>query len=109
MYGRPCTRRARRCIERDTRSEPEPMADVVDPRSAQAPAADKAADAADLVRERRPVPNWLITTGSLIALLLAWEYFGRDINPVFGSYPSAIIEAGIELVRSGKLWSALLD
>ena len=44
-------------------------------------------------RPRRAVPSWVITVGSLVVLLGAWEIFGRDINPVFGSYPSAIAEA----------------
>jgi NitT/TauT family transport system permease protein len=45
-----------------------------------------------------------------MALLLAfWEYFGRDINPIFGSYPSAIAAAFVELVRNGKLGAALLQ
>jgi ABC-type nitrate/sulfonate/bicarbonate transport system permease component len=42
-------------------------------------------------------------------LLGAWEIFGRDVNPVFGSYPSAIAEAGWQLARTGKLWAALND
>ena len=45
----------------------------------------------------------------MAALLLLWEYFGRDVNPVFGSYPSAIIEAAIALAASGKLGPAILD
>jgi NitT/TauT family transport system permease protein len=60
-------------------------------------------------RRRQQVPNWIITVGSVTLLVLAWEYFGRDINPVFGSYPTAILDAGITLARSGKLWSALLE
>ena len=55
------------------------------------------------------MPSWVITIGSLVVLLGAWEFFGRDINPVFGSYPSAIAEAVWELARTGKLWTALLD
>ena len=35
--------------------------------------------------------------------------FGRDINPVFGSYPSAIAVAFWNLVQSGELASALLE
>jgi NitT/TauT family transport system permease protein len=58
---------------------------------------------------KRQVPSWIITVASVVALVLAWEFFGRDINPVFGSYPSAIVEAGVALVRSGKLWTALLE
>src|SRR6266542_924928 len=58
---------------------------------------------------RRRLPSWVITIGSLIVLLGAWEILGRDINPVFGSYPSAIAEAFWQLARTGKLWTALLD
>src|SRR5215813_1907905 len=79
------------------------MVDIVDPASARAQTSDEAA------KTRRPVPSWVITIGSLVVLLGAWEIFGRDINPVFGSYPSAIAEAGWQLARTGKLWSALLD
>jgi len=58
---------------------------------------------------RRPLPQWIVTVISLVVLLSAWEFFGRDINPVFGSYPTAILEAGVELARSGRLWSALIE
>jgi ABC-type nitrate/sulfonate/bicarbonate transport system permease component len=55
------------------------------------------------------LPRWAITTLSLIIFLALWEWFGRDVNPVFGSYPSAIAEAFIVLARSGKLWTALFQ
>jgi ABC-type nitrate/sulfonate/bicarbonate transport system permease component len=51
----------------------------------------------------------VVTVGSLALLLLFWEYFGRDINPIFGSYPSAIFAAFVDLVRNGKLAAALLQ
>jgi NitT/TauT family transport system permease protein len=80
------------------------MVDVVDPNARTAPvAADEPA------AKPRQVPSWVITVGSLVALLGVWEIFGRDINPVFGSYPSAIAEAFWELARTGKLWAAMLD
>src|SRR5207244_10561802 len=60
-------------------------------------------------RPRPSLPNWVVTVGSLCVLLGLWELFGRDINPVFGSYPSAIAEAFWQLARTGKLWAALLD
>ena len=59
--------------------------------------------------ERRPMPRWMITVASVTILLIVWEIFGRRINPVFGSYPSAIAEAFWELVVTGQLWSALFD
>jgi NitT/TauT family transport system permease protein len=58
---------------------------------------------------RRHVPRWAVTVTTLAVLLLIWEYFGRDVNPIFGSYPSAIVEAFIALVRNGKLGTALLQ
>ena len=58
---------------------------------------------------RRGIPRWVITLFSVAILTLLWEAFGRDINPVFGSYPSAIAEAAWQLARTGKLWTALLD
>src|SRR3954465_15940608 len=80
------------------------MVDVVDSAGAGA-----GADTPDEAKPRRAVPSWVITVGSLVVLLGAWEIFGRDINPVFGSYPSAIAEAAWQLARTGKLWTALLD
>src|SRR5262249_49502480 len=58
---------------------------------------------------RRPLPRWVITTASVVVLLLLWEFFGRDVNPVFGSYPSQIALAFVDLTLSGKLGAALLD
>jgi len=63
----------------------------------------------DTEARRRPLPAWVITTASVVVLLLVWEFFGRDINPVFGSYPSQIAIAFVDLARSGKLWAALAD
>ena len=61
------------------------------------------------VNERRPLPRWVITLISTACLLILWEIFGRRINPVFGSYPSAIAVAFWELLLSGQLGSALYD
>ncbi len=57
----------------------------------------------------RSVPRWLITVLSVGILLAVWEWFGRDINPVFGSYPSAIAVAGWDLAVSGKLGAAMFE
>jgi ABC-type nitrate/sulfonate/bicarbonate transport system permease component len=56
---------------------------------------------------RRPMPRWVITTISLVALLTLWEIFGRRVNPIFGSYPSAIAVAFWNMTVSGELEQAL--
>jgi ABC-type nitrate/sulfonate/bicarbonate transport system permease component len=66
-------------------------------------------DALEPAPVKHGVPRWVVTTGSIIIMLLLWEYFGRDINPIFGSYPSAIFAAFLDLVRNGKLGAALLQ
>ena len=54
-------------------------------------------------------PAWAITAASIFAFFALWEWFGRDVNPVFGSYPSAIFDAFVALAKSGKLLKALID
>jgi NitT/TauT family transport system permease protein len=78
------------------------MVDVAD----RQPASPQAPDAATA---RRSVPRWAVTCASIVLLLAFWEYFGRDVNPIFGSYPSAIFAAFVELIRNGKLGAALLQ
>ena len=79
------------------------MVDIADrQRKAAAPAEAETA-------ERRPLPRWVITVASIAVMLILWEIFGRRVNPVFGSYPSAIAEAFWELVITGQLWSALYE
>jgi NitT/TauT family transport system permease protein len=77
------------------------MVDVAD--TADTP--DTASDAPD----RRPFPRWVITLASISFVLILWEIFGRRINPVFGSYPSAIAVAFWDLAITGQLWSALYE
>jgi ABC-type nitrate/sulfonate/bicarbonate transport system permease component len=83
------------------------MVDVTDQRSA--PAASQAEGEAAPVAPRRLVPDWLITTGSVLLVLLIWELCGPFINPIFGTYPTAIAVAFWKLVGSGKLAAALAD
>jgi NitT/TauT family transport system permease protein len=79
------------------------MVDIADTQNKTAAAPE--ADAAD----RRPLPRWAITCASVVGMLVLWEIFGRDVNPVFGSYPSAIAVAFWELLQTGQLWSALYE
>jgi NitT/TauT family transport system permease protein len=58
---------------------------------------------------KREIPKWAITTLSVVSVILTWEIFGRDINPIFGSYPSAIAAAFWMLVKNGQLVAALMQ
>ncbi|HUZ72424.1 MAG TPA: ABC transporter permease [Stellaceae bacterium] len=63
----------------------------------------------EIAPRRGALPRWVITTASLAVMLVLWEIFGRRINPVFGSYPSAIAVAFWDLMVSGELESALIQ
>jgi NitT/TauT family transport system permease protein len=79
------------------------MADIADTRNkATAPQEAEPVD-------RRPLPRWVITLISICCVLILWEIFGRDINPVFGSYPTAIARAFWELLVTGQLSEALYE
>ena len=51
----------------------------------------------------------LVTIASLVVLLAAWEFFGRQMNPIFASYPSQIAVAFKDQVADGTLLTALID
>jgi ABC-type nitrate/sulfonate/bicarbonate transport system permease component len=51
-------------------------------------------------------PRW-IRLGSVVVVGVAWEVVGR-LNPLFTSYPTAIVRAAVDLVADGRLQPALL-
>jgi NitT/TauT family transport system permease protein len=51
----------------------------------------------------------IIRTCSIVVALLVWEIFGRQINPLFMSYPSKIVLGGITLAQAGVLQEALFE
>ena len=53
--------------------------------------------------------SWLIRLISIVVVLIAWEVAGRRINPLFMSYPSAILRAGTAMLASGELVTALVS
>jgi len=77
------------------------MVDIVDTDAKAAAPAEAA--------PRRPMPRWLITLISICVMLALWEIFGRQVNPVFGSYPSAIAVAFWQLLLSGDLGTAMVQ
>lgn len=73
----------------------------------------RAARPAEPARTRPPFHrrhrSGLITTASILVVLAFWEITGRRMNPIFSSYPSAIVRKFDVQVRSGLLPQALLD
>ncbi len=61
----------------------------------------------DIPKLKREMPKWAITCMSMGLVIAGWEFFGRDVNPIFGSYPSAIASAFWVLVKNGQLLAAL--
>lgn len=51
----------------------------------------------------------LIRLVAIVVLLGAWEIFGRQIDPLFMSYPTAIARASVQMVASGELISGFLE
>ena len=70
-----------------------------------------AATPADVI-DGRPAPRWsnrTITILSLIVVLLFLEVVGRQANPMFASYPSAIAVELVKMTADGRLVFAFLQ
>lgn len=72
----------------------------------------QATDATAATADKRPRVGFklrksYITILSVLAALTAWEVTGPGINPLFGSYPSAIWRAGVAMVENGTLMTAI--
>ena len=51
----------------------------------------------------------VMRVASVLVVLVAWELYGRALNPVFLSYPVAVAGAMVELVGDGTLFQATLQ
>lgn len=60
-------------------------------------------------KQRKPIKDIYIMSVSMVIIILIWEIFGRQINPIFASYPSAIFLAFFELLEGGALLKALAE
>jgi NitT/TauT family transport system permease protein len=49
-----------------------------------------------------------LRTASLLVTLVAWEWYGRNVDPIFFSYPTAILQAVPKMLATGELQSAFL-
>lgn len=52
---------------------------------------------------------WLIRLASIIVVFIAWEILGRQVAPLFMSYPTAIARAGLRMVGTGELVASLIE
>lgn len=66
-----------------------------------------AKERAQAVQRRWMAANAAIRVFSLVAVLSAWEYVGRQINPVLFTYPTAVASAAAKMIASGELWQYL--
>lgn len=66
------------------------------------------------VEEIGPAPRarskaGLVRLAAIVVVLGAWEVFGRQVDPLFMSYPSAIVRAGFTMATTGELTAALIS
>jgi len=52
---------------------------------------------------------WVIRLISVITVIGGWELLGRQVDPLFMSYPSAVAEAAVAMVASGELATGFLS
>jgi ABC-type nitrate/sulfonate/bicarbonate transport system permease component len=77
--------------------------------SADAVVEDVAPDVEEIGPPPRGHRNAIIRLISVVVVLVAWEVSGRQIEPLFMSYPTAISTSAFEMIRSGELPAAFLD
>jgi ABC-type nitrate/sulfonate/bicarbonate transport system permease component len=77
--------------------------------SADAVVEDVAPDVEEIGPPPRRNRNAIVRLVSVVGVLLGWEVFGRQIEPLFMSYPTAISTSAFEMIRSGELPAAFLD
>ena len=56
-----------------------------------------------------PASRWALRATSVLVILVAWEIYGRAINPVLLSSPSAIARAFVAMIGDGTLAQALSE
>src|SRR5579871_2017128 len=52
--------------------------------------------------------GWLVRSVSVLITLALWEWYGRGVDPIFLSYPTAILAAVPKMLATGELQSAFL-
>lgn len=65
--------------------------------------------APDDVLAKRKRRHTIIRTCAIVFAFVLWEIFGRQVNPLFMSYPSKIVLGAFTLIQGGVLQAALLE
>ena len=78
------------------------MTDVTEMPRDDARAATPTAEPVKLRELLENYPN-LVRTLSVVLFLIFWELAGRQMDPIFMTYPTAIFHAAVELTASGEL------
>jgi NitT/TauT family transport system permease protein len=60
-------------------------------------------------RRRGETRGLAIRVASVAATLLAWEWYGRGVDPIFLSYPTAILAAVPRMLQQGELQGPFLS
>src|SRR3989337_2880568 len=66
-----------------------------------------ARERAQTVQRRWTTAQIAIRIISLLVVLSAWEYVGRQVNAVLFTYPTAVGAAAVKMIASGELWKYL--
>lgn len=68
---------------------------------------EAARERARAVQRRWMAVHVAIRVASLVVVLSAWEYLGRQVDPVLFTYPTAVAYAAAGMIASGELWQYL--
>lgn len=90
------------------------MTDATAAKPASAPAARDEPRLDDATIEDIAPPErrswlWAVRLVSVVVVIGAWEVLGRQVDPLFMSYPSAILVAGAQMIATGELQTALMS
>jgi ABC-type nitrate/sulfonate/bicarbonate transport system permease component len=66
-------------------------------------------DAEELAPPSAKSRIWIVRVISIIGVVGAWEILGRQVDPLFMSYPSAIAVAATQMIATGELLVGLMS
>src|SRR4051812_46509570 len=80
---------------------------MVDQSIGQTAAVRGASSPPEVIEEIGPPPKshylTYVRLCSIVFVVVGWELAGRQVNPLFMSYPTAIIQSAIRVISTGEL------